>query len=85
MVLHKHGNYEQQGGDYNRRYLLLHAVVMMLVMMVMLVRAALMVVVMMNVCHNFVRFYLFPGAKLRHTSCNSVAKCNNRLRKCSLR
>ena len=56
MVLYEHGNYEQQGGKCNRRYLPLHAVVMMLVMMVMLVRAALMVVVMMNVCHNFVRF-----------------------------
>jgi hypothetical protein len=85
VVLHKHGNYEQQGGDYNRRYLLLHAVVMMLMMMVMLVRAALMVVVMMNVCHNFVRFYLFPGAKLRHTPCNLVAKLLFALRKYILR
>ena len=54
-------------------------------MLVMMRTALLFVMMMMNVCHNFVRFYLFPGAKLRHTSCNSVAKCNNRLRKCSLR
>jgi len=50
--------------------MMMFVVVLMLVMM----RTALLFVMMMNVCHNFVRFYLFPGAKLRHTSCNLVAK-----------
>jgi len=49
-------------------------VMFVVVLMLVMMRTALLFVMMMNVCHNFVRFYLFPGAKLRHTSCNLVAK-----------
>ena len=54
-------------------------------MLVMMRTALLFVMMMMNVCHNFVRFYLFPGAKLRHTPCNLVAKLLFALRKYILR
>ena len=60
-------------------------VMFVVVLMLVMMRTALLFVMMMNVCHNFVRFYLFPGAKLRHTPCNLVAKLLFALRKYILR